>query len=493
MKKTRIAKIFVLILSLALLVGSAVCVMASADEGDYSIKSVNISHGDKIRVLVAVDAPVEEAANITVSYVYGGETLTAKYWKNVDIYQDGTEYPVYYTVGISAKDMGEDIIAKVGNGEAKNISVAQYLYQRLYKDGFINATEEKEVNKKNLYLKLLDYGARAQTVLWNNKAENANNQRTLVTDYSYADVTDGTVNGVAGAALVKGAATVNYTGTDAGFVGWDVTSYIDGEAVTERIYKASFTAEEGVSFFATPFIKANFYTFEMIEVGTGVYNEGDSTATTEKLTGTLPDVIKVSNQGSIFGLNSYAQVMQDESDGNKYLALKSTGRTPANAKPPQVILYTGTASNHVDIATTAATMMECDMKVVSSNSNSTTNRAFTITFHQSTNFSGTKSGANSTFYVFVYNGSVTIKRNGTTTSVALPSISDNEWFNFKAEYTKATGELKILIDGVEALTTTMNDTSATTLLYDMVIQPYDAYTSEMYIDNYYFEHTPAEQ
>ena len=59
MKKSVFTRIFVLIFSLALLIGSVVCVAASADESDeYGIEAINISHGDKIRVLIAVDAPL---------------------------------------------------------------------------------------------------------------------------------------------------------------------------------------------------------------------------------------------------------------------------------------------------------------------------------------------------------------------------------------------------------------------------------------------------
>lgn len=188
--KTNLTKILVLVLSLALLVGAVIGISVSAEEYTYEIKSMNIVHGDTTVVLVAVDAPAtgEAPAGVEVTYVNAaGETLTAKYYGDLDVY--GTTYPVYYTKGIPAKDLGQDVIASVAlDGDVKdteNVSVAEYLYGKLYKEEYINATAGKDLNKKNLYLNLLDYAASAETVLWNDKDANADNQRTLITDKFY--------------------------------------------------------------------------------------------------------------------------------------------------------------------------------------------------------------------------------------------------------------------------------------------------------------------
>ena len=103
--KTKIAKILLLILSLALLIGASVCIYTSADENsECSIKSINIAHGDKVRVLMAVETNVPNPEeNVVVEYTLDGEVKTAEFWKYVDIYGDGVEYPIFYTEGISAK------------------------------------------------------------------------------------------------------------------------------------------------------------------------------------------------------------------------------------------------------------------------------------------------------------------------------------------------------------------------------------------------------
>ena len=212
--KKNIAKILVLALSLVLIVGAVIGISVSAEEHTYEIKSMNIAHGDTTIILVAVDAPATGVApeGVTVTYVDAyGETLAAKYYGDLEVY--GTTYPIYYTKGIPAKDLGQDVVATVTVGEeakdTMNVSVAEYLYGKLYKEGFINATEAKDVHRKNLYLNLIDYAASAETVLWNDKAENADNQRTLITDkfYVYAD-------GIGEDVLEADETfTLNYTGT----------------------------------------------------------------------------------------------------------------------------------------------------------------------------------------------------------------------------------------------------------------------------------------
>jgi len=238
MKTMKLNRIFVLILSLALLIGSAVCVIASADEGDYAIKSINIAHGDQIKVLVAVDAPAGAGENITVSYVFNGETYEATYWQDMDIYDDGTLYPVFYTVGIPAKDISETIVAKVGNGEAKEISVADYLYIKLVKEGYEFAIEEEDVARKNLYKNLLDYGSQAQQVLWNNKPENADNQRVLANSITPVLLADGAaIAGETGLVKLTSAGYLNldYTGSDM-LVGWNVMTADGTEFFYSNVY-----------------------------------------------------------------------------------------------------------------------------------------------------------------------------------------------------------------------------------------------------------------
>lgn len=241
MKNTKLTKLLVMILSLVLLVGSAIAVAVSAADAEdttYAIKSINISHKDSIHVLIAVDAPAADAANIEVKYTLGnGEEKTAAYQGLIDIYKDGNEYPVFYTVGVPMKDMGESIKAeahKVGTTPASpkymDVSVANYLYTKLYQEGYAFATEGQDLGRKNLYLNLLEYGAKAQEVLWNNKHPEA--IRPLVTDIIPVHL-NGDVSMAGETGLVKldkeGYVDLKYTGSEL-LTGWKVST-VDGTKV----------------------------------------------------------------------------------------------------------------------------------------------------------------------------------------------------------------------------------------------------------------------
>jgi len=222
MKNIKLSRILILALSLVVLVGAAFGFSASAEDTEYTneIVSMNIAYGDTIQVLIALDTPVDNQEGITVKYIDpNGEEKIATYWKTMDV--KGIDRPVWYTEGISAKDLGQDVVATVYvNGEAistANVSVAHYLYTKLYKEGYINAKSELDLHKKALYQNLLTYAASAETVLWNDKAENASNQRVLITDKLYVYAKDGTVDAGKTAdadVLTKDEQfTLNFTGT----------------------------------------------------------------------------------------------------------------------------------------------------------------------------------------------------------------------------------------------------------------------------------------
>ena len=204
--KNSLTKLFVTVLSIVLLIGAVAGISVLANEADaYEIKSINVIHGDTTNVLIAVDLPSDTelgaAPAVEVTYSFGGETRTAEFHSYQYIAKYGAYYPVYYTVGIPAKDMGEAVVAEAhksgsdAKGAEKSTGVANYLYTRLYKDLIIEAADGEDADRKEMYLALLNYGAWAQKVLWNNKAENADNQRTLVTDYVCVAAKGATVNG----------------------------------------------------------------------------------------------------------------------------------------------------------------------------------------------------------------------------------------------------------------------------------------------------------
>ncbi len=215
MKTRKFSKIVLLVLSLALLIGSAVGIAVSAEDNSREILSQNIIYSDRLTVMYAVDATLEEAiaGDVRVSYYWEedgvAELKAAKllypYDENNEliagyVYQpkDGegnviNTYPVFITEGVPAKDLLKvaNVTAYAGELPAapvyESYSVAEYLYTKLYRDGYIAKTEVdgKDYERKLMYTKLLDYGAQAQTLLVNyDKAEAE--REPLVTDCAVA-------------------------------------------------------------------------------------------------------------------------------------------------------------------------------------------------------------------------------------------------------------------------------------------------------------------
>ena len=268
MKKSNLTKVLLMVLSLALLVGSIVAVGASASESNaVEIKAKNLAYTDNLTMLFAVDASIEDAlaGDVKVAYYWeadGVATLKAAKFLNpynedgqlVKEYvctENGVNYPVFYTEGVPAKDLGKVVYVTAYTGELADdaafatYSVAEYLYARLYKDGFVNATEGKDLLRKNTYENLLAYGASAQELLVNYGKADAD-KVALVTDYTYiiTSTAGATVNGD-NTVISAGPVTVEMAYVGEGtLVGWTVTD-ASGE-VTE--YSTSTFTVSGVAY-----------------------------------------------------------------------------------------------------------------------------------------------------------------------------------------------------------------------------------------------------
>ena len=81
MKNTKISKIALLVLSVALLLGAVVGITASAETAEYEIIAKNVIYGDRTAIAFAVNATVEEAdaGTVKVAYKWGedGEVKNA--------------------------------------------------------------------------------------------------------------------------------------------------------------------------------------------------------------------------------------------------------------------------------------------------------------------------------------------------------------------------------------------------------------------------------
>lgn len=226
MKNTKFTKIALLILSVALLVGAAFAVSTSAtetptEEEILSDMKVNLKYGDMLYFLCLVDAEnLGPDADVRFTLYKDADctdvaaTVKAEYLEEGDV-KLGTDpvyntgyYADFATHGVSAVCMGVDYYVKAtivkadGNveGEAVKCSVIKYLLERLYED---NPTDIQREHYENT----IAYGSTAQKVTGDDK--------TNVADYLYVAAQNGTVNGKAGAVVLKGdALNFTYTGTE---------------------------------------------------------------------------------------------------------------------------------------------------------------------------------------------------------------------------------------------------------------------------------------
>ena len=233
MKNKTIVKIIAM--AAAIMALSAVAFAVSAEETAATkpeIYSQNVEYGEKFSLMYAVDASTVTGDTVTLT-VTGGD---ATWSKTVDATAEnqvtvkGKAAYVFITPGVSATEFTKQYYATASSGDAtsdvKRYSIGEYLYERLYANGVVNAESgTKEYNKKVFYENVLAMGASAQTVLVNDKKAEGEEPDTLVTDYRYVNVTGGTLSdGYTAGIFEKGTTvTLNLTEqTPSGmrFAGW---------------------------------------------------------------------------------------------------------------------------------------------------------------------------------------------------------------------------------------------------------------------------------
>ncbi len=285
MKITKIAIILFVAASLVFLICSTAGIAVNAEDSEetytYEIPLLNISHGASSAMLFAVDAPIEDAEAgeviVTYSYYVGAEQkrATAKYSSELTV-DAKLGMPVFYTVGISPKDQGEEIVVEAHKADAPegfepvkhSTSVAKFLYSKLYRDGLIYSKEANAQRLARMYFAQIEYVSTCQDALWN--AENVGAERKLLNTYNYVYVADGEIveSGNAHDLIAGDTVTVAYTGTDSSHVGWKVTTFdASGNANTSFVYGDTIALSD--SSVITPCFDLDVITFEE-------FNDGDS-------------------------------------------------------------------------------------------------------------------------------------------------------------------------------------------------------------------------
>jgi len=239
MNNKKYSKIIVFALSLALIIGAAVGIVANAESAESApeILAKNIEYGDTLKFMVAIDSESVGGEGKTVTFsVYEGDPdnngkMLGK--SATAVYKDTSEtnlgvdfaYIGTATYGISPLAYGENYYLVVECDGAKTVtqySAIEYFLERLYGDDIINATEEKELLQKEIYENAIAYGSSVQKYA----AYEGKFSGTNVADYNYVKVEGGTINGASTAVLADGEYTVTFTGSaPAGLthIGWTVT------------------------------------------------------------------------------------------------------------------------------------------------------------------------------------------------------------------------------------------------------------------------------
>ena len=243
MKKS--TKLLVFILSVILLICSAICVSAAEESIAPEIMAKNVVYGADIRFQFAVDAAELGEGKTVLVKVYDADpageanlldTAIAAY-SDVAHTNLGVDYAYIATtkVAISAIAFGQEFwaVAECDGvaGTPVKYSAIQYFLQRLYKDADVITPEQKAH-----YENAIAYGSTAQIVTGDTKPN--------VADYLYVMAADGKVNGASGAVVLKGdALDFTYTGSEdaSGVAYWlDPNGNKTSVATVSGVYTAKF-------------------------------------------------------------------------------------------------------------------------------------------------------------------------------------------------------------------------------------------------------------
>lgn len=238
----KLTKILLLALTLVLVIGASVAVVASAeDEVLPTIIGKNLVYTDMTAIQIAVDPATVDAKDVKLLATVDGKTATYTSYE-VSTDSDVAGAYVFTIKGIPASAISDEVTIVVESGDKASepftYSVAEYFYERLYSDGIVNATEGKNAARKEFYETYIANGAAAQE-LFRNYDKNGNyvGGTTLVTDYTVLAVEKGTfANGKEIILSATDALTSKVTANaalaaDKSFTGkWTVTTY--GKTVT---------------------------------------------------------------------------------------------------------------------------------------------------------------------------------------------------------------------------------------------------------------------
>lgn len=219
MKNKTIVKIIATVAALAALSAMAFAVSATDTEATKpDIFSQNVEYGEKFSLMYAVDASTVTGDTVTLT-VTGGDTAWSQTIdateENQQTIKDRKAY-VFTTPGVGPQDFATQYTVTATSGdatsEAKRYSIAEYLGEQLYKNGY--ATPGKDEIRKEFYLSTLEFAANMGKVL-NIDTNPNNNVDHLVTEYYYVYTDLGTIDGAYSAGVYLDTDSITFTPADA--------------------------------------------------------------------------------------------------------------------------------------------------------------------------------------------------------------------------------------------------------------------------------------
>ena len=245
MKNSKRNRLIIFALSLALIIGSAVGIAASAADDSLSVDIIahNVEYGETINVMFAVDNTNTGGKDVEILYYledpevnpeaqsYLGKAYSKGYT------EESVTYPAFVTAGFPMKEIWRPVYAKahiVGTEVYSDVikySVTQYLSERIY------LAEGVSENKRAFYESLLETATLAQKVLINENDDPADDiaDGRFISDHSLVTIEGGTINGEGTLGMFFKGETV--TPYDENIQMWNVKTYAPDGSYTTKVVK----------------------------------------------------------------------------------------------------------------------------------------------------------------------------------------------------------------------------------------------------------------
>ncbi|MBQ8583878.1 MAG: hypothetical protein IJ488_04625 [Clostridia bacterium] len=327
MKNRKTAKLLVLILSLALLIGSAVGIAVSAEGAKTpEIISKNVYYGGNNHIMYAVDASTVNEGPVTLYFYDDADKAAAlaetdwTYTADAPVTEKigGEEKSVYVfnTLGIAPTEFTKNFYAvAVDSTDAKSVvvrySLLEYYLDMLYRNDIKSATSGEGAAMKAVFENEIASAASIQDLLFNYNDTDTDDLPYVADDYYYAAIVDGaTIDGAYSSGIYTPGSKITLTSTDGSVATWQVTVYNSDYSVksSEKVANGTQITLEGHTLITVPEIP----TTGVIDFEDGIPAELGAT--------------EANASGSI-------TLGNDATTGDNYMLFNTTGAGSADALP----------------------------------------------------------------------------------------------------------------------------------------------------------------